>query len=201
MNQQKLIVLVIFTFLLAVPALAQTNNATNSLFTRPATHKKTKKSSTAQSASDLSNFAVFGDVGVAVPHGDLSIFLNPGFNVNAGLEYMFTSQFSVEGTLGYNRFSNEFSFFGGNTSLYQLSANAKFYLVDESTKLRPFVNGGVGDYVSNAGQSHFGGNVGGGVLYEVTRKVGIQGKYNLHIFSAGSTTYYSTVQGGVRFRF
>jgi hypothetical protein len=76
-----------------------------------------------------------------------------------------------------------------------LSGNAKVYLVDESNKFRPFVNGGVGAYVTDSATTHFGGNVGGGVLYEVTPNFGIQGSYNFHIFSAG---YRSQIFNGSR---
>jgi len=199
MNQHKLthrdltiqfLLLVFFTFVLAVPALAQAPN--------PAPAETTTGSAASQPASSGSKFAIFGDVGVAVPHGDFNIFFDPGVSVNAGVEYMITSQFSAVGTLGYNRFSN---FFSGHTNLYQVSGNGKFYLVDESSKVRPFVNGGLGAYVTDSGTAHFGGNVGGGVLYEATPHFGIQGSYNFHLFSAGTNFKYSTVQGGVRFRF
>ena len=190
MNQQKLtqqdletnrrrstlqiLLLVLFTLLIATPVLAQ----------------------------DSSKFAVYGDVGVAVPHGDSSTFLDAGVSLNAGLEYMITKQFSAEGTFGYHRFSNRFStFFGDASHVYQLSGNGKFYFVDESSKVRPFINGGVGAYVTDSATVHFGGNVGGGVLYEITPKWGIQGSYNFHSFSSGSGVHFSAIQGGVRFRF
>jgi hypothetical protein len=153
---------------------------------------------TSQPASPSGKFAVFVDAGAAVPHGDFSAFFDPGFSLNAGLEYMITSQFSAEGTFGYHRFS---TFFGGHTNLFQLSGNGKFYLVDSSSNVRPFINGGVGAYVSNSGTVHFGGNIGGGVLYEATPRFGIQGSYNFHAVSAGSSVRFSTLQGGVRFRF
>ena len=180
MSQQKkrptpqILLLVLFTLSLAFPALGQTN-------------------------SDRSKFAVFVDAGVAVPHGDISTFLDPGFSLNTGLEYAIAPQFSAEGIFGYHRFSTIFS---GNTNLYQLSGNGKFYFVDESTKLRPFVDGGVGAYVIDSGTAHFGANVGGGVLYEVSRKVGVKGSYKFHnVFTSGANTRFSTVQLGVRFRF
>ena len=154
--------------------------------------------SSPQADPDLSKFAIFFDAGAAFPHGDISFFLNAGFSLNAGLEYMITNQFSAEGTFGYHRFS---TFFGGDANVYQLSGNGKFYFVDDSTKLRPFVNGGVGLYVTDSATTHFGGNIGAGVLYEVTPKFGIKGAYNFNVFTAGSTTRFSTVQGGVRFRF
>lgn len=203
MNQQKLthmdhenntrrfqiLLLVFFTFFLAVPGLAQGPN--------PAPPAEATSSSP-QSSSPSGKFAVFGDIGVAVPHGDFSTFTDPGLSVNAGLEYMITPQFSAEGFLAYHRFSN---FFSGHTNLYQVSGNAKFYLVDESSRVRPFINGGVGDYVTDSGTSHFGGNVGGGVLFEVTPRFGVQGSYNFNVFSAGTNLKFSTVQGGVRWRF
>ena len=182
------------------PALSNVflpNRAKNSLFKRSA--EATDESfSSPQVDPDLSKFAVFIDAGAAFPHGDLSFFLNAGFSLNAGLEYMITNQFSAEGTFGYHRFS---SFFGGDTNVYQLSGNGKFYFVDDSTRLRPFVNGGVGLYVTDSATTHFGGNIGAGVLYEVTPKFGIKASYNFNVFTAGSVVRFSTVQGGVRFRF
>lgn len=179
---------------------APCTRARNSLFTRTAALEVTdgRVGSPGQPDPDLSKFAVFVSGGAAVPHGDLSTFLDPGFSLNAGLEYMITTQFSAEGTFGYHRFS---TFFGGDASLYQLSGNGKFYLVDQSSKLRPFVNGGVGAYVTDSATTHFGGNIGAGVLYEVTPKFGLLGSYNFHAFTAGSGLKFSSVQGGVRFRF
>jgi opacity protein-like surface antigen len=175
------------------------NNARNSLFPRTVALEATEESfSSPQPDPDLSKFAFFIDAGAAFPHGDISFFLDPGFSLNAGLEYMITTQFSAVGTFGYHRFS---TFFGGDASVYQLSGNGKFYFVDDSTRLRPFVNGGVGLYVTDAATTHFGGNIGAGVLYEVTPKFGIQGSYNFHAFTVGDGTRFSTVQGGVRFRF
>ncbi|HEY6216583.1 MAG TPA: outer membrane beta-barrel protein [Pyrinomonadaceae bacterium] len=186
----QILLLVFFTFFLTVPGLAQGPN--------PAPPMEVTGSSP-QRSSHSGKFAVFGDIGVAVPHGDFSAFTDPGLSVDAGLEYMITPQVSAEGFLGYHRFSN---FFIGHTNLYQVSGNAKFYLVDESSRVRPFVNGGVGDYVTDSGTSHFGGNLGGGVLFEVTPRFGVQGKYNFNIFrTGGGNLRFSTVQGGVRWRF
>ena len=189
----RILLLVVVTLFLAVPVMAQAPDAAPS-----ETTSGSSSGPPSQPGSTASKFAVFVDSGVAVPHGDFNIFFDPGFTVNAGLEYLITSQFSAVGTLGYNRFP---TFFSGHADLYQVSANGKFYLVDESSKARPFVNGGVGAYVTDSGTAHFGGNVGGGILYEVTPHFGVQGSYNFHVFSTGSTLKYSTVQGGMRFRF
>lgn len=187
-STRQIFLLVLLTLFLTIPALAQA----------PDPAPPAEPTGSSPQATSRSHFAVFGNVGVAVPHGDLSIFTDPGFTANAGLEYIITPQFSAEGFLGYHRFSN---FFSGHTNLYQVSGNAKFYLVDETSRVRPFVNGGVGDYVTDSGTSHFGGNVGGGVLFEVTPKFGVQGSYNFNIFRAGTNFKFSTLQGGVRWRF
>lgn len=190
-----LLSVLLITFL-AVPGLAQ-QVATN-VKEQPGTGPE-RTSPPSQPGSDLSKFAVFVSAGAVVPHGDLSTFLDPGFSVNGGLEYMITPQFSAEGTFGYHRFG---TFFGDDAGLYQLSGNAKFYFVDDSSSVRPFVNGGVGAYVTDSGTSHFGGNVGVGVLFEVSPKVGVQGSYNFHSFTlSGDGARFSTVQGGIRFRF
>ena len=150
-------------------------------------------------SSSLSKFAVFFDAGVGFPNGTFSNVFDPGFSFNAGLEYMVTPQFSAEGIFGYHRFPGSF---GGHTDLFQLSGNGKVYLVGPSSSLRPFVNGGVGAYITDSGTAHFGGNVGAGVLYQITPKFGIQGSYNFHaVNTSGSAFKFSTVQGGVRFVF
>ena len=151
-----------------------------------------------QGTTSLSRFAVYADFGVSIPHGDFAAFFDPNVSLNLGLEYIATSQFSIEGIFGYHRFS---TIFGGGTDLYQLSGNGKFYFVDESTSVRPFVNGGVGAYVSGSGTARFGGNIGAGILFEVTPRFGLQGSYNFHAVNTGGGLQFSTAQGGVRFRF
>ena len=54
--------------------------------------------------STQGKWAVFLDAGVNFPHSPYSSFFNTGLSFNAGLEYMATSNFSVEGIFGYHRF-------------------------------------------------------------------------------------------------
>ena len=144
--------------------------------------------------------AAFLDFGAGIPHGTFSNFFNTGFSFNAGLEYMINSNLSAEGIFGYHRFPTRFG--GGSANLFQFSGNAKVYVVPSPNTVRPFFNGGVGVYTFSSGTSHFGGNVGGGVLYEITPRFGVQGSYNFHtINTSGSAIKFSTVQGGVRFVF
>jgi hypothetical protein len=146
-----------------------------------------------------SKFAVFLDAGAGIPHGTFSTFFKTGFSFNAGLEYMFTPHVSAEGIFGYHRFPSRF---GGHLNLYQLSGNGKVYFVPPGNPVRPFINGGIGAYFAGSGTSHFGGNVGTGILFELTPRFGLQASYNLHnINTPGSVTRFSTIQGGVRFVF
>jgi len=113
------------------------------------------------------------------------------------LEYIATSHFSVEGIFGYHRFPAKIA---GDLNLYQFSVNGKAYLT--SGTLRPFVDGGVGAYKFSPGPTKFGGNVGGGVLYSLTSRVGLEGAYNFHVINTpGAATKFSTLQGGIRFVF
>ena len=101
---------------------------------------------------------------------------------------------------GMHRLNSIFA--GADTNLFQVSSNGKFYFAPSTSSVRPFVNGGVGAYAFNPGSVKFGGNVGGGLLFVITPRFGVQGSYNFHaVNTSGSTFKFSTVQGGVRFVF
>ncbi|HEX8069458.1 MAG TPA: outer membrane beta-barrel protein [Pyrinomonadaceae bacterium] len=147
-----------------------------------------------------SKFAVFADVGGGFPHSPFSSFLDPGFSLNAGGEYMITPLVSIEGIFGFHRFPGTF---GGHVNLFQVSANAKTYFTAPPVQLRPFVNGGIGVYhFGSGGSTNFGGNVGAGLLYEITPHFGVQGSYNFHVVNTSGPNFkFSTVQGGIRYVF
>jgi hypothetical protein len=146
----------------------------------------------------LSRWAAFLDLGGAFPHGTFSSAFNPGFSLNAGLEYMVTSHFSAEGISGYHHFPAKS---GAGLNVCQFSGNAKVYLVPPQ-KFRPFLNGGIGVYKLSPGTGNFGGNFGGGVLYELTPRFGLQGSYNFHaVNTTGGATQFSAIQGGIRYVF
>lgn len=140
--------------------------------------------------------------GVSIPHGNFNRFFNPGPNVGVDLEYRVTPIFSVEGIYTFHRFGAED--FGvvhtGGLNLHQLSANGKVY--GSSAPVRPFFNFGGGVYHFDPSSTHGGLNVGGGLQFDVTPTVAVDAMYNFHnVFTSGSSTRFSTVQGGVRFRF
>ena len=140
--------------------------------------------------------------GMSVPHGDFNTIYNPGPNGGVDLEYRVTRTFSVEGIYTFHRFGGEdFGLFHVDSlNLHQLSANGKVY--GTSAPVRPFFNFGGGVYHFDPSSTHGGLNVGGGLQFDLTSTVAVDAMYNFHnVFTSGSNTSFSTVQGGVRFRF
>lgn len=149
--------------------------------------------------SRAGKFAVFADLGAGIPNGAFGNAFNPGISFNGGLEYIVNPHFSVEGILGFHHFGGKFT---GDLNVVQFSGNAKVYLTSTGP-WRPFVNGGAGGYHFNLGSTtEFGGNFGGGVLYEIDPHWGVQGSYNFHaVNTSGGATKFSTIQGGIRYVF
>lgn len=139
--------------------------------------------------------------GVSIPHGNFSNGFDPGPNVGVDLEYRFTPNFSIEGIYNFHRFNGERfgSFTIPDLNIHQLSLNGKVY--GSTSPWRPFFNFGGGAYHVTS-STHGGVNVGGGLQFDVTPSFAVEGMYNFHnIFTSGSNTKFSAVQGGVRFRF
>jgi hypothetical protein len=147
----------------------------------------------------VSKVAVFFGAGAAIPHGTFGNAFNTGFSLNAGLEYILTTRFSAEGIFGYHHFPAKV---GSALDLYQFSGNGKFYL-SSGGPFRPFINAGIGGYdFTPGGGTHFGGNVGAGLLRELNSHWGVQGSYNFHaVNTPGAATKFSTVQVGIRYVF
>lgn len=142
-------------------------------------------------------FAFFLDAGAGIPNGTFSSAVNTGFSFNTGVEYIANNHFSMEGIFGYHHVPGASP---GSLNLYQFSVNGKTYLT--SGALRPFVNFGIGAYKFSPGTTKFGGNVGTGVFYRLTSRVGLEGVYDFHVVNTpGGATKFSTLQGGVRFYF
>lgn len=144
--------------------------------------------------------------GASIPHGDFNNVYNPGPNVGVDLEYRFNRRFSLEAIYTFNHFRGEtFDFLGQSftvdgTNIHNLSLNGKVY--GSTSPVRPFVNFGGGVYVFDSATARGGVNVGGGLQFDLTPTVALDSMYNFHnVFGSGSNLRYSTLQGGVRFRF
>jgi hypothetical protein len=140
----------------------------------------------------------FIDVGPNFPHGSFSNGADGKWSVNAGIERLLPNNWSWEAILGYHRFDTAFI---SNPHIWQLSIGGKRYF--GSAPWHPFVDASVGGYRFDPGNTtKLGVNAGGGVLFDVTSKWGIEGVYQYHtINTSGSTTNFSTVQIGLRVGF
>jgi hypothetical protein len=140
-------------------------------------------------------FRVFLDAGPNFPHGDLNKAVDGRYSVNAGLEGFVTSNTSIEGILGYHAFKSPVI---SNPRIWQLSVNVKQYF--GPGPLHFFINGGAGGYRFDPGNTtKLGGNVGAGLLWDISSTWGLEAVYNFHAVStSGSNTEFSTLQVGIR---
>ena len=138
-------------------------------------------------------------LGSTFPHGLFGTVLDPGPSFGADLEYRFNSLFSLEAYLGHDRFKDKF--FGDSFYITHISGQPKFTF--GTGTVRPSVHFGLGAYFPEGGGSNFGGNVGGSIQFWVTPNFAVEPSYNYRIINTGggSNVKYSTVQGGIRFRF
>jgi len=145
-------------------------------------------------------FAVFADIGAAIPNGTFGNAFNTGFSFNAGLEYIVNQHFSAEGIFGVHHFGGTLT---GDLNVFQFTGGAKIYSSPFHGNNRVFARAGLGGYHFTVGSStNFGGYVGGGLLHELNANWGIEGVYTFHtVNTSGSATKFSTVQGGVRYLF
>lgn len=137
--------------------------------------------------------------GISIPHGNFNTLFDPGPNFGIDLEYRVTHTFSLEGLYGFHRFNGATTGIR-NLNAHQFSFNGKVY--GSSSPVRPFFNFGGGAYHFDSSSTHGGLNVGAGVQFDVTPTIAVEGVYNFHnVFTSGSSTRFSALQGGIRFRF
>lgn len=145
--------------------------------------------------------------GASFPHSNFGSSYDPGPNFGLDLEYRLNNHVSLEALYGFHRFRGEdFGIFSvDDLNLHQFSGNVKVFGGSGAT--RPFLNAGGGayhfDFGGGAGSTTRGGvNVGGGVQFNLTPTFAVEGSYNFHnVFTPFSDLKFSTLQGGVRFRF
>ncbi|HKO43859.1 MAG TPA: VWA domain-containing protein [Pyrinomonadaceae bacterium] len=137
-------------------------------------------------------------LGSTFPHGSFGSVLNAGSSFGADAEYRFTPLFSLEAYLGHDRFRSNFS----NSSFHITHLSAGPKLTFGTGTVRPSLHAGIGAYFPQGGGTRFGGNVGASVQFWVTPNFAFEPSYNYRMVNfSGSTIRYSTLQGGVRFRF
>src|SRR5262249_20790734 len=136
--------------------------------------------------------------GASVPDGAFKQLSDVGANFAVGFEARGNSVASAEVIFGYHRFLS--ANLGPDLGLFQFSGNLKVYT--PGAAVRFFANAGPGAYKFDPGGTDFGGNVGGGIQFNVSSRFAVEGAYNLHVVNTpGSSSKFSTVQIGLRYRF
>lgn len=150
--------------------------------------------STSPSSSASDKWRVFVDFGKNITHGGRRQYRDGIFSLNAGLERVLTQNVSVEAILGYHRFENAIE----EPSMLQLSIGGKYWF--GTSAFRPFIDAAIGAYrLEPVGGTRFGASVGGGLLYQLTPKLGIEGVYHYtNVNTQGDSVSLSSLQAGVR---
>ena len=153
-----------------------------------------------ESSTAKGKFAVFADIGAAIPNGTFGNAFNKGFSFNAGLEYIINPHISAEGIFGVHHFGGTLT---GDLNVFQFTGGAKVYSSPFGGNNRVFARAGLGGYHFTVGPStNFGGYVGGGLLHELNAHWGVEGVYTFHtVNTSGAASKFSTVQGGIRYLF
>jgi hypothetical protein len=150
------------------------------------------------SSSSTARFAVFFDIGVAIPHGTFSNAFNAGFSFNGGLEYIITPHISAEGILGVHHFPGKIA---GDTTAIQFGGGGKVFLNPGHPNL-VFVRAGIAGYHFTSATTNVGGYFGAGLLHQFNVHLGLEGVYTFHaVNTPGAATQFSTLQGGFRYAF
>jgi hypothetical protein len=142
---------------------------------------------------DRGTYRVFFDLGRNMPTGALGDILDGGVSWNAGIERLLPNGFSIEGVIGRHAFDPD-------QRLWQFSGAVKRYV--GTAPVHGFASAGGGLYRwEPAGESDMGVNVGAGVLYDLTPRVGIEGVYTFHAVNSDDRgSRFSTIQAGIRIR-
>lgn len=134
--------------------------------------------------------------GVAVPHGTFDNEWDPGFAIDADLEYAVNRSLAFQLVGGYRSFTGPAD---STMSIMRLSGNVKLYL--GTGGFRPFVNGGAGVYFVDPGDTSYGGNVGAGLVLGLSSRLGLEAAYNYYVVKQPVTDpTFSTVEAGLRLR-
>jgi hypothetical protein len=138
-------------------------------------------------------------LGSTIPIGNLNQLYNPGLSLGWNLDYHFTSQVSLVGYLGYNRFNPGLPGID-DTYWWNISANLKYEF--NTNPLRPYINGGAGIYIPKNGNVKPGVNFGLGWDFSINANwiVELGGDYH-RIFTGGTGTSFFTAHTGLIFRF
>ena len=136
--------------------------------------------------------------GVAIPQGSLANSYSTNLALTLDLEYRINSIFSVLVAGGRDALSGKSG--APDLTVWRVQALARAYKA--IGPVRGFVQAGAGSYWFDPGSTYAGGSVGAGIQYAFTPAWRAELTYDAHaVNTSGSTSSWSDVQAGVRFRF
>jgi hypothetical protein len=148
----------------------------------------------------VSNMFISLLAGISLPQGSFGNAVDPGFAGTIAFEYRVTPQISALVAYTHHQFKAKVAAFS-DIAVNQISVQAKYY-VPTSLPFDVFAHAGGSNYAFNPGTSKVGFNVGIGAQYGISSSFGLIATYNFNsISSSGTTTTFSSVQGGIYFGF
>ena len=158
----------------------------------------TTKIEALEHAPSSSKYAIWGGLGVAIPHGSFGNNYKSGPAATLGFEAAFTNSLSVEATLGTHRFGGKAA--APDIDVTVLGVNGKWYFSPQP--MRFFATAGIGSYAFNPGSTRFGVSAGAGAQFQLAPQWSLEGRYTLHAVSSNSpNSNQSTLLLGVRYAF
>lgn len=149
--------------------------------------------------------------GASIPTGDLSDFVNTGYNVGGHVGLGTPAlPISFRGDVNYDNFGAKGSG-NSNVHVWSYTANA-VYEVPTMTGIRPYIIGGIGGFTpgssttsggttySASGSTKFGFDVGGGLTIPLSGfNTFIEARYNRFNNDGGGNTSFIPISFGVMF--
>ncbi len=134
--------------------------------------------------------------GNADPAGSYGNAYDSDTSLQLGLEYIFNSNYSVEGILGFQNFSGKGS--APDEEVTQIAINGRYYF--NTTSPRYYLTAGLGYYDMDVQGSAMGLNAGVGLDYQLSRRLSLEAAYNYHdLDESNPSPIYSTLQIGLRY--
>lgn len=143
-------------------------------------------------------YAVWGGLGVAVPHGSFSNTHKTGLALALGVEREITGDLSLEATLGTHRFAGKGA--APDIDATVLGLNGKWYFTPQP--MRFFATAGIGVYDFSPGSTRGGASAGVGAQFQLTSQWSLEARYGLHsVISNSPFSTHSTLLLAARYAF
>ncbi|MBU4262325.1 MAG: M36 family metallopeptidase [Proteobacteria bacterium] len=137
--------------------------------------------------------------GMVTPWGSYNNSHDDGATVNLDYTWFIGANLAWDVRLGYSGFDGK----GANPDLdvWTASGNLKYYF-GSNPSWRVFVNGGIGLYAMDPGNTELGGNLGAGLSFQIQPRLTLEATANYHgTVTAASDLEYGQLQLGLVFSF